>query len=298
LTYKEQNIRRRVMDFFLSNLLNGISYGMILFLIAAGMSIVMGVMGITNLAHGALYMVGAYVGWTVAVKLGLDFWLAAVAGGIAGGLIGLLMERVFLKQLYKQVNEQVLLTYGFVYILTNICIWIWGGRYRLQFTAPYIFGSVDLGDFSFPLTRIVITGLGFIIAASLWYLQNKTRIGAIVRAGMDDKEMIQGLGINLNVVVMLVFFIASFIAGFAGVIGAQLLSTYPGIGLDVLLQALVVIIVGGVGSIQGALLGGLLIGLIDTFGKALFPGLAMFTIYLAMIVVLLFKPSGLLGRKV
>jgi len=286
------------MDFFLSNLLNGISYGMILFLIAAGMSIVMGVMGITNLAHGALYMVGAYVGWTVAVKLGLDFWLAAVAGGIAGGLIGLLMERVFLKQLYKQVNEQVLLTYGFVYILTNICIWIWGGRYRLQFTAPYIFGSVDLGDFSFPLTRIVITGLGFIIAASLWYLQNKTRIGAIVRAGMDDKEMIQGLGINLNVVVMLVFFIASFIAGFAGVIGAQLLSTYPGIGLDVLLQALVVIIVGGVGSIQGALLGGLLIGLIDTFGKALFPGLAMFTIYLAMIVVLLFKPSGLLGRKV
>lgn len=286
------------MDFFLSNLLNGISYGMILFLIAAGMSIVMGVMGITNLAHGALYMVGAYVGWTVAVKLGLDFWLAAVAGGIAGGLIGLLMERVFLKQLYKQVNEQVLLTYGFVYILTNICIWIWGGRYRLQFTAPYIFGSVDLGDFSFPLTRIVITGLGFIIAASLWYLQNKTRIGAIVRAGMDDKEMIQGLGINLNVVVMLVFFIASFIAGFAGVIGAQVLSTYPGIGLDVLLQALVVIIVGGVGSIQGALLGGLLIGLIDTFGKALFPGLAMFTIYLAMIVVLLFKPSGLLGRKV
>ena len=286
------------MDFFLSNLLNGISYGMILFLIAAGMSIVMGVMGITNLAHGALYMVGAYVGWTVAVKLGLDFWLAAVAGGIAGGLIGLLMERVFLKQLYKQVNEQVLLTYGFVYILTNICIWIWGGRYRLQFTAPYIFGSVDLGDFSFPLTRIVITGLGFIIATSLWYLQNKTRIGAIVRAGMDDKEMIQGLGINLNVVVMLVFFIASFIAGFAGVIGAQLLSTYPGIGLDVLLQALVVIIVGGVGSIQGALLGGLLIGLIDTFGKALFPGLAMFTIYLAMIVVLLFKPSGLLGRKV
>lgn len=285
------------MGVFLSNLLNGVSYGMVLFLIASGMSIVMGVMGITNLAHGAIYMVGAYVGWTIAIQFGLDFWLAALAGGIAGGFIGLFMERVFLRHLYKQVNEQVLLTYGFVYILTNICIWVWGGRYRLQFTASYLNKSIDLGTFSFPLTRIVITVLGLIIAVGLWYLQDKTKIGAIVRAGMDDKEIIRGLGINLDVVATFVFLLASFIAGFAGVIGAQLLSTYPGLGLDVLLLALAVIIVGGIGSIQGSLLGGLLIGVIDTFGKALFPGLAMFTIYLAMVLILLVKPSGLVGRK-
>ncbi len=286
------------MDFFLSNLLNGISYGMILFLIAAGMSIVLGLMGITNLAHGALYMIGAYIGWTIFVQLGMNFWLAVVAGAVVSGIIGLLIERVFLKHLYKQVNEQVLLTYGLVYISTNLVIWIWKGHYRLQFTAPELYmRTISLGGFSFPLTRIVIAIFGIVIALVLWYLQDKTRIGAIVRAGMDDKEMIQGLGINLEMVSMAVFFVASFVAGLAGVIGAQVLSTYPGIGDSVLLLALAVIIVGGIGSIQGSLVGGLLIGLIDNFGKALFPQYAMFTIYFAMIIVLLIKPSGLLGRS-
>jgi len=286
------------MDFFLSNLLNGISYGMILFLIAAGMSIVLGIMGITNLAHGSLYMIGAYIGWTIFVQLGMNFWLAVFAGAVVSGIVGLLIERIFLKHLYKQVNEQVLLTYGLVYITTNLVTWIWGGRYRLQFTAPELdMHTVNLGSFSFPLTRIVITIFGIVVALILWYLQDKTRIGAIVRAGMDDKEMVQGLGINLELVSMAVFFVASFVAGLAGVIGAQLLSTYPGLGENVLLLTLAVIIVGGIGSIQGALVGGLLIGLIDNFGKALFPQYAMFTIYFAMIIVLLIKPSGLLGRS-
>jgi branched-chain amino acid transport system permease protein len=285
------------MDFFLSNLLNGISYGMILFLIAAGMSIVMGIMGITNLAHGVLYMLGAYFGWTIFVELGMNFWLAILAGALGAGVVGLVIERVFLKRLYKQVNEQVLLTWGFVYIITNLVIWIWGGRYRLQFTAEELYGSVDLGGFSFALTRILITGFGIAVALFLWYLQDKTRIGAIVRAGMDDKEMIEALGINLGMVSSGVFFAASFIAGLAGVVGAQLLSTYPGLGTDILLLTLAVIIVGGVGSIQGSLLGGLLIGLIDTFGKALFPAFAMFTPYFAMVLVLLLKPNGLMGRR-
>lgn len=286
------------MDFFLSNLLNGLSYGMILFLIAAGMSIVLGIMGITNLAHGSLYMIGAYIGWTIFIQLGMNFWLAVFAGAVVSGIVGLLIERVFLKHLYKQVNEQVLLTYGLVYITTNLVTWIWGGRYRLQFTAPELgMNTINLGGFSFPLTRIVITIFGIVVAILLWYLQDKTRIGAIVRAGMDDKEMIQGLGINLEMVSMAVFFVASFVAGLAGVIGAQLLSTYPGLGENVLLLTLAVIIVGGIGSVQGALVGGLLIGLIDNFGKALFPQYAMFTIYFAMIIVLLIKPSGLLGRS-
>ncbi len=285
------------MQFILSNILNGLSYGMVLFLIASGMSIVLGIMGITNLAHGVLYMVGAYIGWTIFVQLEMNFWLAIVLGALGAGILGLLIERVFLKHLYKQANEQVLLTYGFVYIITNAVIWIWGGRYRLQFTAPELMNSIDLGGLSFPLTRVVIIVFGIVVAAVLWYLQDKTRIGAIVRAGMDDKETIQGLGINLELVSTVVFFASSFIAGLAGVVGAQILSTYPGLGGDVLLLTLAVIIVGGIGSVQGALVGGLLIGLIDTFGKALFPGLAMFTIYLAMVVVLLVKPSGLLGRE-
>ncbi len=169
------------MQFVLSNLLNGLSYGMVLFLIASGMSLVMGIMGITNLAHGALYMVGAYVGWTVFVQLGMNFWLAILLGGLASGVLGLLIDRVFLKRLYKQVNEQVLLTYGFVYIITNLVTWIWGGRYRLQFTAPELMGSIDLGSFSFAKTRVVIIVTGLLVAFVLWYLQDRTRIGAIVR---------------------------------------------------------------------------------------------------------------------
>jgi len=285
------------VELLLPNLVNGISFGMILFLIAAGLSIVMGLMGIVNLAHGALYMVGAYVGWTIAVQWQLSFWLAVFVGGLGGALVGLLIERVFLRRLYKQPNEQVLLTYGFVYILSNLCIWVWGGYRRLQFTAPALYGSMDIAGMPFAKDRLVIIAIGIIIAVALWWLQDRTRVGAIVRAGMDDKETTTGLGINLNLVFTAVFILAAFIAGAAGVIGAQLLGAYSWLGTDILLYALIVVVVGGLGSVQGALLGGLIIGLIDTFGKALFPQFAMFTIYLAMIAILLAKPSGLLGRK-
>jgi branched-chain amino acid transport system permease protein len=261
------------------------------------MSIVMGVMGITNLAHGALYMVGGYVGWTIAIHYRFDFWVAVFLGGLVSGLIGLIIERIFLRHLYKQPNEQVLLTFGFVYILTNVCIWIWGGRHRMQFTSPALSGLTEIFGKPYPAARIVIILIGFVVALVLWWLQDRTRMGAMVRAGMDDKEMTMGLGVNLGLVSTLVFFLASFIAGVAGVIGAQLMGVHSMLGLDILLIALVVVIVGGMGSVQGSLVGGILIGLIDTFGKSLFPQLAMFTIYLAMIVILLLKPSGLLGRR-
>jgi len=286
------------MKFVLANLVNGLSFGMVLFLIASGLSIVMGLMGMTNLAHGALYMVGAYVGWTIAVQMKLNFWFGVFVGGIAGALVGLLIERVFLRGLYKQPNEQVLLTFGFVYIISNLVIWIWGGHRRLQFTAPALYGSMDIAGLPFAKDRLAIIAVGIVIALALWLLQDKTRMGAVVRAGMDDKEMAMGLGIRLELVFTIVFFMAAFIAGMTGVIGAQLLGAYSWLGTDILLYALIVVVVGGLGSIQGALLGGIVIGLIDTFGKALFPQFAMFTIYLAMIIILLAKPSGLVGRRV
>jgi branched-chain amino acid transport system permease protein len=278
-------------------LFNGITFGMVLFLISAGLSIVMGVMGITNLAHGALYMWGAYVGWTIAVQLKISFFLAIFVGGLAAGVIGLLIERIFLKRLYKMGNEQVLVTFGFNLILSNLVIWVWGGRFRMQFTAPLLMGTVTIGGTPFSKTRIFLFVAGLIIAALLWWMQDRTRVGAVVRAGMDDKDMIMGLGINLPLVSALVFFGASFLAGAAGVLGSQFIGPNPGMGMDILLLALIVTVVGGVGSIQGALLGGLLIGVIDTFGKAMFPQYGLFTMYLAMIVILLVRPSGLLGRK-
>ncbi len=286
------------MEVFGRNLLNGISFGMVLFLAGSGLSVVMGVMGITNLAHGALYMLGGYVGWTVAIHYEMNFWLAVFVGGLVSGLIGLIIERIFLRHLYKQPNEQVLLTFGFVYIITNLCIWVWGGRPRMQFSSPALSGLLDIFGMPYPITRLVIIGVGLIVAIVLWWLQDRTRIGAIIRAGMDDKEMTMGLGIDLDKVSMLVFFLAAFVAGVAGVVGAQLMGVHSILGIDILLVALIVVIVGGMGSVQGALSGGILIGLIDTFGKSLFPQFAMFTMYLAMVVILLVKPSGILGRRV
>ena len=286
------------MENLVINLLNGISYGMVLFLIASGMSIVMGAMDITNLSHGVLYMIGGYVGWTVAVKLGAPFALGLFAGGLAAGLVGLVLERGFLRFLYKQPNEQVLLTFGFVYILSNLSLWVWGGWPRMPFTAKFLSGSFEILGRAYPKARFATIVFGVILAGVLWWLQDRTRVGAMVRAGMDNKEITMGLGINLERLFAIVFFVASFIAGLAGVIGAQLLGVYNALGLEILLLALIVIIVGGVGSIQGALLGGILIGLVDAFGKALFPRFAMFTMYFTMIIVLLLRPRGLFGRKV
>jgi len=224
--------------------------------------------------------------------------LGLLAGGLAAGLVGMAIERGLLRRLYKQPNEQVLLTFGFVYIITNLCLWIWGGWPRMPFTAEFLRGSFEILGKTYPKARVAIILVGLILAIGLWWLQDKTRMGAIVRAGMDDKETTMVLGINLDRAFTVIFFISSFIAGAAGVLGAQLLGPRTSLGLEVLLLALIVIIVGGVGSIQGALLGGILIGVIDTFGRAVFPQLAMFTMYLTMIVVLIVRPTGLLGRKV
>jgi branched-chain amino acid transport system permease protein len=286
------------VDTLVLNILNAIAYGAILFLLASGFSLIFGVMGVLNLSHGALYMVGAYVGWTVAVKYGLSFWLGAVAGGVVAGLLSLVMQAGFFRHLYKQLNEQMLLTFGFVYILDNLARWIWGPLYKAPFTASFLSGSLDIMGSKYPTLRIAIIFIGVIIAIGLWWLQDKTRVGAMIRAGMDDQETALALGINLPLVATLSFFVGSSIAGFAGVIGAQVMGVYPEMSMNVMLLVLAVIIIGGVGSIQGTLLGAIILGLIDSFGKSLFPDYAMFTVYLAMIIVLMIKPSGILGRQV
>jgi branched-chain amino acid transport system permease protein len=284
------------MTWVVANILNGLSYGMILFLIASGMSIVMGAMGIINLAHGSLYMIGAYIGWTVAIKLGFTYLPGVVAGGLSAGLVGLLIERGFLRHLYRQLNEQVLLTFGFVYIITNLILWIYTGWPKMPYTAKILSGTFKLFEQTYPVARVTIIIIGLGIATLLWWMQEKTRLGATVRAGMDDKEMTMTLGINLERVFTAVFFGASFTAGVAGVVGAQLMGAYTTQGMEILLLAMIVIIVGGVGSVQGAVLGSIIIGLADAFGRAAFPDMAMFTMYLAMVVVLVIKPTGLIGR--
>lgn len=277
------------------NLLNGLSYGMILFIIASGLSLIFGVMGILNLAHGALYVLGAYIGLTVA-KHGLNFFLAALIAGVVVGLLGLVLERLFLRRLYRQVNEQVLLTLGLVYIFWNAILWIWGPEARVGEAPHFLQSVIKMDGFGYPLYRLAIILMGAIIFLALWFFQEKTRTGAIMRAGMDDKQMIIGLGVDYGLFSSFIFFLGAFLGGMAGFLGTPIIGIQAGLSMDILLLAIIVIVVGGVGYVQGTLLGAILIGIIDSLGKAYFPDFALFTVYLAMIVILLCKPYGLLGR--
>lgn len=292
------------MDVLLANFLIGISFGFILFLLGTGLSLTMGLMRIVNLAHGALYMVGGYTGLYVAgftehlVGRDLSFVLGLLAGGICAGGLGLIMETGFLRRLYKRDLDQVLLTIGFIYILTNLVHWVWGPVPMSGVIPSILSGSIPVGRINLPVFRLAIIAFGIVAAIVLWLFQEKTRVGAIIRAGMDNKEMTMGLGINLKVIFSGVFALGAFVAGFCGLIGAPLLGINLGIGWDALLFAMIVVIVGGTGSVQGALTGGIIIGLVDAYGKAFFPELAYFTIYLVLITILLFRPSGLMGRAI
>lgn len=277
--------------------LDGLSFGMILFLIAAGLSLIMGVMQILNLAHGALFLLGGYIGWTVAVEQGLGFWASLPLAGAAIALLGLAIERL-LRGMHGRLDNQVLATLGLSYILVNAIVWIWGAEPKVPYLPVALDGSLSVGAEPYPAVRIAVIVAGAAMAAALWWFQERTRLGATVRAGMDDRETAASLGINVGAVSAAVFALGCFVAGLSGVLGQQLSGLKPADGTSMLLLALVVLVVGGVGRVQGALLGALLIGLVNSFGLMLFPSLASFTVYAAMILVLAVRPGGLLGRPV
>jgi branched-chain amino acid transport system permease protein len=285
------------MELLISAFVIGISFGAILFLLGTGLSLTMGLMKIVNLAHGAIYMLGAYVGLTVA-RFTNDFILGIIGGGIAAALLGILMEVGFLKRLYKRFSDQALLTIGFVYILINFVQLLWGPLTQSAFIPESLSGSVMISGMKIPVFRLATIGVGAIAAIGLWFFQEKTRIGAIIRAGMDNQEMTKGLGINLSVIFTGVFAFGAFIAGFCGLFGGQSLGVSLDVAWDGLLLSTAVVIIGGTGSIQGALVGGLLLGIADSYGKVFFPDVSIFTMYTVLIIVLVVRPKGLLGRQV
>lgn len=286
------------MDVLVLGLMTGISLGFVLFLLATGLSIVLGLMGIINVAHGALFMVGLYVGITVAEETG-NFLFGLLAGAVAAGMAGLAVEWGLLRHLYKQVLGQILITFGLVYIIENIIIWIWGSWPKAPFVPLLLSGYIPIGEWQFPIYRLGVIIIGAAICSGLWWLQDRTKIGAIVRAGMDDAEMVSGLGINLRPITVGAFGLGTFMAGLAAIIGVPLFgAVLVSANLNIFFMALAVCIIGGLGSVQGALIGALLIGIVDTFTTMYFGELAMFSMYLVMILILLFRPRGLLGRKV
>ena len=283
------------MGFWVTIILMGLSFSSLLFILASGFSLIFGLMNVLNLSHGAYYLIGSYVGLSIYGWTG-NFLLAILAGAAVAGLIGIGMERGFVRYLPGQLLDQVLLTIGFLYIFTNLAQWIWGPVEQIPKAPSLVAGSLQIGDYFFPIYHFVVIFTGLVMAIGLWLFQEKTRFGAIIRAGTDNREMTMGLGINLRLVFSWVFCLGVLLAGVAGVIGLPLLGATLESGAEILLYAVIVVIVGGLGSLQGALAGSLLIGIIHTFGKVFFPPLAFFMIYLLVIVILLVRPSGLLGR--
>lgn len=284
------------MNFWVLQTLNGISFGMLLFLLAAGLSLIYGLLKILNLTHGSFYLLGGYVGLAVVHATG-SFILAVIGGCLAIVIIGVVMERVFLRRFHLQEMPQVLITFGFLFIFSDLAMLIWGSNPQSMPKPEWFERSVQLGGLYYPSYRLFIIFFGLAVAALLWWMQEATRFGAMIRAGVDDEEIARALGINVSVLFTLVFALGAFLAALGGVMGGPIVGVYPGADFEILLLGFVVVIIGGLGSLKGALVGGLIVGLLDNFGKVFFPELALFTIFAPMVLILALRPTGLFGRE-
>jgi branched-chain amino acid transport system permease protein len=283
------------METVISCLVNGASFGALLFIFSSALTIILGLMGVVNLAHGSFYLLGAFVGLSVSKATG-NFFLALLAGGIAVGFIALIIERIFIRFLYNQENEQVLLTFALIYIFDDVFRSVWGPDVYSISGPEVAKGAIDFIGITTPTYRLMLIGFALAMFIGLWFFQEKTRYGAIIRAGVEDKEMVGGLGINVPLVFLLVFSLGSFLAGLSGVLGGPFVAVYSGLDLEVLVYALMIIVIGGVGSLIGSLIASLLLGVTINFSGAYFPGFGMFVMFVVMVLVLILRPTGLFGR--
>lgn len=284
------------MAFFVQNALGGLAYGGLLFMVAAGFTLIFGLMRVVNLAQTAFYLVGAYVGLAL-IGDHWNFWAAAIGGGVIVMVIGVLVYGVLLRRFHGKDLTTLLITLGVSLILDDIALAIWGGNPESVPTPAGLGGSVTVGGAVLPVYWLVLLAISVLVAAGLWFFQQRTRFGAIIRAGVDDEEMVRGLGVDVNRAFYAVFAIGAFLAGLAGLLGGPITGVSPGLDGQLLALAFAVVIVGGMGSLSGAFIGSMLIGLIDTFGQALFPQIAYFTIFAPVALIVALRPQGLLGRK-
>ena len=289
------------MNFWLVLTVNSITFGGLLFLLSAGFSLIFGLMRIPNLTHGSLFMLGAYIGETFVIGIlgvKMNFWLAAVLATLTVALLGALAERMLLRRLPGDQLAQVLVTLGMAFIISDACLVLWGGDPLSVTTPPELAGFARFGVLVFPNYRLAIIVIAFIVAIGLWLLLDRTRLGAMIRAGVDDPDMARVVGIRVSQLFTIVFALGAGLAAFAGIIGGPILSVYPGLDQDMLPLALVVVILGGTGSLLGSFVGSIIVGFIYNFGQALLPELAYFVLFFPMLLVLLLRPQGLFGRHV
>jgi len=275
---------------------NSIAFGGLLFLLSAGFSLIFGLMRIPNLTHGSLFMLGAYFGVSL-IAWGVGFWPAALAGGLGVAVLGGLIERLLLRRLPGAELAQVLVTLGLSFMIADLCLMQWGGDPISIETPASLRGASRVAGVAFPTYRLGVIVIAVVCAAALWAMLERTRLGAMIRAGVDDPVMARAVGIRVPLLFTVVFCLGSGLAGFAGVIGGPILSVYPGLDQDMLPLALVVVILGGSGSLVGSFVGSFVVGVLYNFGQALLPELAYVVLFLPMLVVLVVRPAGLFGRS-
>ncbi len=284
------------MDFasFLIQLLNSVQYGLLLFMLAAGLTLIFGIMGVVNLAHGSFYMLGAYLAYSLTAQFG-SLTLAIVVGALLAVAFGLLLERLLFRHFYQRDHlDQVLLTFGLIYIFEELRSILWGDDVHGVAIPAALSASIPLTDtLSYPVYRLFMSGICIVLAIGLYWLIARTRLGMKIRAGAFNREMTESLGINIRLIHAIVFALGIGLATVAGMIAAPIASVYPNMGSQVLIMCFVVVVIGGIGSVRGALISALLVGLVDTFGKVLLPQVAGMLVYMLMAAVLLYKPEGL-----
>jgi branched-chain amino acid transport system permease protein len=285
------------MSLWLTLAVNSIALGGLLFLLSSGFSLIFGLMRIPNLMHGSFFMLGAYFGVTLLAR-GANFWVAAMASAGAMAVIGGLIERYLLRRLAGDQLPQVLLTLGGAFIVGDLCLMLWTGDPWQPATPDHLRGVVQVAGLYFPIYRLVIVAVAVVVAIALWLLIDWTTLGAKIRAGVDDGPIARVVGIKVSQLFTLVFALGAALAAFGGVMGAPYLSVYPGLDFEMLPLALIVVILGGTGSLLGALVGSFLIGFLYNFGQAMFPDLAYVILFLPMLLILVLRPQGLFGKVI
>jgi len=286
------------LAFILIQLLNGLQYGLLLFLVSSGLTLVFGIMGIINLAHGSFYMVGAYLAWSLASLTGNLATAIAIAIPLTV-VLGMALEKLLFRQLYTRDHlYQVLLTYGLILVFEELRSIVWGDDVHGVAVPALLNASIPLTEnLSYPVYRLAISGVCLLLAFVLYVLIQKTRLGMMIRAGASNRDMVQSLGIDIKLIYTLVFAMGVALAAFAGMINAPLSSVTPNMGSHVLIICFVVVVIGGIGSVKGAMAASLMIGLAETFGQVLVPEVAGMIVYVLMAIVLVWRPEGLFGRK-
>jgi branched-subunit amino acid ABC-type transport system permease component len=290
------------LGFLLSQLRSGLTTAMIMFLIASGLSLIFGVLRIINFAHGSMYMIGAYVAWNMTLILGttfLGFWGAVLVAATAVAMLGFLVERCLLQFMYRREElYQLLFTYALVLIFSDACKFIWGTEPHSVSRPVLLGGYFDIMGVRLPHYDLVILLIGPLIAFGFWLLLNRTSWGRIIRAAAMDREMLGALGTNVQRLYTAMFVLASFLAGLSGALVTPIKSVVPGMDVEIIIEAFIVVVIGGLGSLWGTLLGSIVYGLVLAFGILIFPRFSIFAAFIMMVAVLIIRPWGLLGRPI